>query len=313
MIQTVTGIVDATGIKNTLSHEHIVFGSPGYIGDTDNCYVRETAFQNAQRMIRMAQDYDVNLILDATTIEWGRDPYLLKKLSETMKINIACATGFFKDEGDTLAILKSLSYSCDLEACLKEIFVREITEGIKESKVKAGIIKAASSLNRIKPLEETILKAAAKAQRETNVPLLTHCDRGTMGLEQTELLLSAGADPRKIIVGHMTSNRDLEEIKRIMDRGVYAAFDQFGILSIPGIPDDGEKTENLLRLLRDGYEDSIVLSHDCVFDRMGYVSKSKPRYPDMIYRTVLPALRENGVPERAIAKITRENLLKVFR
>ena len=44
----------------------------------------------------------------------------------------------------------------------------------------------------------------------------------------------------------MTSNRDLSEIMELMDAGFCVGFDQFGILSIPGIPDDEEKTENLL-------------------------------------------------------------------
>lgn len=110
----------------------------------------------------------------------------------------------------------------------------------------------------------------------------------------------------------MTGNRDWLEIKRIIDRGVTVAFDQFGILSIPGIPTDGEKRENLLALLKNGCEDRIVLSHDCCFDRMGYVSKSKPRYPDMIFRTVLPWLEQNGIRQSVIQKITRDNLLRVF-
>ena len=110
----------------------------------------------------------------------------------------------------------------------------------------------------------------------------------------------------------MTSNRDLSEIMELMDAGFCVGFDQFGILSIPGIPDDEEKTENHLKLLRYGYEDSIVLSHDSYFDRMGYVSSGKPRYPDMIFKQVLPALRENGILDETIGKLTRDNLLKVF-
>lgn len=313
MIQTVTGVLDENEVRNTLSHEHFVFGKPGVYGDKGNCYDRETAFLHGLEMLKMTDKYDVNLMVDATTIECGRDPYLLKKLSEKTGVSVVCSTGFFKDEGEALACLKSLSYCCDLEDYLKDLFALEITKGIGSAGVKAGVIKTASSLGEIKPLEQVIFAAAAEAQKITGVPLLTHCDRGTMGVEQTEFLLSWGVDPKKVIIGHMSSSHDMKEVKRIMDKGVYAAFDQFGILSIPGIPSDEEKMEYLLRLLLDGYEDSIVISHDCCFDRMGYVSRSRPRYPDMIFKTVIPYLKENGISGRTVKKITRDNLLNVFR
>lgn len=136
--------------------------------------------------------------------------------------------------------------------------------------------------------------AAAQAQLETGVPILTHCDRGTMGMEQAQLLLSRGVDPEKIIIGHMSSSQNLDEVEQIIQKGVFAAFDQFGILSIPGIPDDEKKMDNLC------------------FDRMGYVSKSKPRYLDMIYNEVIPYLKGQGISDSVIRKITRDNLLRAF-
>lgn len=313
MIQTVTGILDERKVKNTLSHEHFVFGKPEVCGGETNCYDRESAFRHGSQMLKMAGEYGVNLIVDATTIEWGRDPSLLKELSEKTGVYVVCSTGFFKDEGETLVYLKSLSYSRDLKRYMKNLFVSEIKNGIGSTGIKAGVIKTASSLGEMKALEQIIFTAAAEAQKITGVPLLTHCDRGTMGMEQTEFLLAQGVDPQKVIIGHMSSCHDMREVKKIMCKGVYAAFDQFGILSIPGIPSDEEKMEHLLGLLREGYEDSIVVSHDCCFDRMGYVSQSKPRYPDMIFKTVIPYLRRNGVSDRAVRKITRDNLLDVFR
>lgn len=312
MIRTVTGDVSIEKIKNTLSHEHITFGKPGYVGDDDNCYSRETAYKNALSRIDMIKKYNVNLVVDATTAECGRDPHLLKKLSLDTDVFIVCSTGFFKDEDNMLAILKAMSYCTDLEKELTRFFIKEITDGIEDTGVRAGAVKTASSYGRIRPLEQVIMKAAARAALTCGVPVLTHCDRGTMAKAQAELMLSMKMPSEKVIIGHMTSCRNLDEIRFVMDRGFTAAFDQFGILSIPGIPDDEEKAANLLTLLREGYEDRIVLSHDTMFDRMGYISKSKPRYPDMVYKTILPYLRENEISEDAIRKITRENLLRIL-
>ena len=254
----------------------------------------------------------MNLVIDVTTAEWGRDPYLFKRIADMTGCHIICATGFFKDEGDMLAYLKSVSYSENLENWIYNLFVKEIDDGIGQSGIKAGVLKVASSFECIHPLEKVIFMAAARAQRDTGVPLFTHCDRGTMGMEQAKLLKEAGVNPANVVIGHMSSNRDIEEIIRIMEEGYNIGFDQFGILSIPGIPDDEQKSRNLLELLKRGYEDSIVLSHDCIFDRMGYVSKSKPRYPDMVFKKVIPYLKENGISDKTVNKLVRNNLLKIF-
>ncbi len=312
MIQTVNGMISETQIRQTLAHEHFVFGLPGFAGDTENCYQRETALMNGLERLAMTAKWDVNFIIDLTTAEWGRDPLLLKKLSEASGCHIVCSTGLFKDEGNVLSLLKSASYTDNPEDILEKFFIREIKVGIGQTGIRAGTVKVASSLDKIQPLERTIFMAAIRAHKNTGVPIFTHCDRGTMGSAQADIFLEQGVCPQKVVIGHMTSNRDLSEIMRLMDAGFRVGFDQFGILSIPGIPSDEEKIENLLKLLKHGYEDSIVLSHDCIFDRMGYVSSSKPRFPDMIFKQVLPALRNKGISDKILAKLTRDNLLKVF-
>lgn len=312
MIQAVLGSIEKDSINNTLSHEHIIFGKAGFINDKVNCYDRNIAYQNAMNHITIAKEYGVNLIVDTTTIEWGRDVLLMKDISENASVHIVCSTGFFKDEGDMLALLKSYSYCDDIRTYCALLFEKEVMKGIGNTSIKAGIIKIGSSLNEIKPLEKEIFQAAAYVSKKYNIPIFTHCERGTMGLEQAKLLSSLGVDPNKIVIGHMTSNRNLDEIEKILTMGFNIAFDQFGIISIPNIPTDEEKMSNLLTLLKKGYQDSIVLSHDVICDRMGYISQSKPRYLDMIYKDVIPYLKENGISSEITKKITRDNLIKIL-
>lgn len=262
--------------------------------------------------MKMLKACDVDLVVDATPIECGRDPLFIKEVSEKTGIRIVCATGFFKDEGNSLSVLKAMSYTCDIVEYLTKLYVSEITEGIGDTGIRAGIIKTASSLNEIRELEKILMIASAKAQKITKVPIYTHCERGTMASQQAELFTKQGVEASKVLIGHQTSNRDLNQLKELMREGFYIGFDQFGILSQPEIPVDEEKTANLIRLLKDGYEDHIIVSHDTICDRMDYISKSKPRYPDQIYKEIIPQLRKEGIGEDAIRKITRDNLLALF-
>ena len=84
----------------------------------------------------------------------------------------------------------------------------EITDGIGDTGIKAGVVKLTSSKDEITDYEKMFFAAGAKAQRETGVPIITHTQEGTMAPEQAEFLLSEGADPDRVMIGHMDGNTD---------------------------------------------------------------------------------------------------------
>ena len=83
-----------------------------------------------------------------------------------------------------------------------------------------------------------------------------------MGLEQAELLLSEGADPKLIMIGHACGNPTMAYLKPILKKGVYIGFDRFGIEGVFGTPTDAQREGTLIDLLKDGYESQIMISHD---------------------------------------------------
>ena len=142
---------------------------------------------------------------------------------------------------------------------LYDTFMRDITVGIHDTGIRAGVIKVATSESHIFPYEEIALKAAAKAQKETGVPIITHTQEGTMGPEQASLLLGEGADPRKVVIGHMCGNSDISYQLAVLKQGVSVNFDRWGLDII--YPDDLRKA-TLIELVNRGFADRIVLSQD---------------------------------------------------
>ena len=107
--------------------------------------------------------------------------------------------------------------------------------------------------------EEIVLKAAARAQKETGVPIITPTESGTMGPEQAALLISEGANPRRIMIGHIGGNANLQYHISVLEQGVYIAFDRLGIDFL--FPDTLRKA-CIIGLLGIGYANRIMLSHD---------------------------------------------------
>lgn len=110
-----------------------------------------------------------------------------------------------------------------------ELFTNEIEEGIGDTGVKAGVIKVATGFGTITDYEKMVLQAATRAQKRTDVPIISHTEAGTMGPEQVDILVAEGANPKQIAIGHAGGSADLKCHVSILDKGVNLAFDRLGL------------------------------------------------------------------------------------
>lgn len=312
-VNTVLGSVSADELGVTLMHEHLVFAYLGW--DCDALappYDREAAATACVEALKEAKDYGLKTLVDATAADMGRDVELQKMVSDRLGINVVCATGFYTEKFGKAGYFKFRSQMYDITTELCETLVKEITQGIGNTGVKAGVIKVATGHARISSYEEKVLKAAARAQKETGVPIITHTEAGTMGPEQADLLISEGADPRRVAIGHMCGNADLKYHLSVLEKGVNIAFDRLGIDVI--FPDTLRKA-CLIALIGIGYADRIMISQDCWAYRMGrpyeFPDDIKPLLANWnyahVFKNIIPALREAGISEEKIDTIMAKN------
>ena len=74
LVNTVLGPVEAADLGFTLSHEHIVCGSPGVVRGWPALYGgRERLLETAQTVLTRAIADGVTTIVDATTFDLGRE------------------------------------------------------------------------------------------------------------------------------------------------------------------------------------------------------------------------------------------------
>jgi phosphotriesterase-related protein len=200
---------------------------------------------------------------------------------------------------------------------ISALFIKEITEGIGKSGVKAGVIKCGTSGGgKISPYETAVLKAAAAAQKATGVPVITHTEAAG-GVEQAELFLSEGADPKKVMIGHVSNSKDIEYHKAILAKGVYIAFDRIGLdIFTP----TNVIVKNVAELCKQGYAKQIMLSHDTVnvwlgrpIDAPEQVLKALANWRiDHISQNVVPALKAQGVTDDQIKTMMVDNPKNLF-
>ncbi len=252
----------------------------------------------------------------------GADVDLLQEVSRRSGLHVVAGTAVY---------LEALSPAWARRASLAEMterFVRDATEGIGGTGVRAGVLgEQATGLGEITAHEEKCLRAAARASRQTGLALVTHTTHGTMALEQIDLLLEEGVDLDRVVVGHMDTHPDTGYVLEVAARGVTVAFDTIGKQSWdfrvepePAAPPDGEfgkrayrrsdrvRAERIAALVRAGYADRVLLSHDLTGEEVSLNPGTHGQWGYSYLGTAFAALlTEHGVSPAELDRMLRDN------
>jgi phosphotriesterase-related protein len=196
-----------------------------------------------------------------------------------------------------------------------DLFIRDLTQGIGTSGVKAAIIKCATDTAGVTPVIDNILRASARAQKATGVPISTHTwAAGRTGEMQQAIFAQEGVDLRRVIIGHSGDSEDLGYLRGLMERGSTIGMDRFGLENF--LP-TAKRVEVVARLCAEGYAPKMVLSHDasCWSDMLSEDAKRRTRpqwHYNHICDDILPALRKAGVSEDQIEQMLVRNPRAIF-
>ena len=311
-VNTVLGPLDTSKLGFTLAHEHILPTSAGIQQVYPELIDREGTIRDGVAELRQAHREGVRTLVDVTTFDAGRDVRLLEEVSSASAVNIICCTGIWMDVprafwGATPDTIASL-------------YVREIEESIEGTGIKAGIIKASTDKGGITPVGEITLRAAARAQRKTGVPITTHTLASErVGEQQVRIFQEEGVDLDRVYIGHSNDTTDMDYLTGLLRHGVWLGLDRMPGGRTEGTPDWHGRTEIVKRLIDAGFADRIMLSHDASVNMTYYgvqaMDGGERHNPDgflFTTRHVLPMLREMGVPEETITQIMVNNPRRFF-
>lgn len=282
---------------------------------TDRAEVLAIAGKTAAR----ARAAGFTTLVDATPNDCGRDPLLLRRIAEDNDLHVVCATGYYHEGEGASGYFRFRSLFADVVAELTDLFVTELTEGIAGTGVRAGVFKVATSTGTITDHERSVLTAAARAQAVTGAPILTHTSHGTMGPEQARLLLDAGADPAKVVIGHMCGNLDRAYQIDTLRHGVGIAYDRIGCNRMFNEVTDDDRMDSIVALMELGYGDRIFLSQDSVAHWQGRDARGFQELPgarhwgiSRIADYVVPGLLNRGCAAEDIEQFLAGNVRRLW-
>ena len=311
-INSVLGPLDTADLGFTLSHEHIIVTSAGIPQVFPEWIDREGTITRAVAGLKEGYGEGLRSMIDLTTIDLGRDIRMIEQVSRESRINIICATGTWRD-------IPRAFWDATPDM-IAPLYIREIEEGIEGTGIKAGIIKVANDVGGVTPEGETILRAAARAQKATGVPISTHTwAPERVGEQQVRIFDDEGVDLDRVCVGHSNDTTDTEYLIGLLKRGVWIGMDRHPGGLTPKTPDWMGRTETVKKLLDAGYAHRVMLGHDwsttLTISKRLTIEEREKYNPDaylFITRNVLPRLREMGVDEDAIDQMMVRNPRRFF-
>ena len=316
-VETVQGAMSTAGLGVTLMHEHVFVLSPEIIANYPEGFGDEAAREDAAvEKLNALKAAGVDTIVDPTVIGLGRYIPRIQRVAARTDLQIVVATGVYT-YGDVPMYFHFTGPGTAFNGPepMVDLFVRDITEGIAGTGVKAAILKCATDEAGVTPGVDRVLRAVAAAHRITGVPITTHPHAHTRrGLDQQRILAEEGVDLSRVIIGHSGDTTDLAYLEELIAAGSYLGMDRFGIDNVLGFD---ERVDTVVRMCERGHADKMVLAHDasCYIDWLPEAALpfALPNWHYLhIHNDVLPALRQRGVSEEQITTMLVGNPQAIF-
>ena len=172
-VATARGDIDSADLGRTLMHEH-VFVLTTDVQQNHDEWDEEERISDAVGKLSALTAAGYGTIVDPTVIGLGRYIPRIVEVNRRVDLNIVLATGVYTY--DTVPFyFRFRGPQFGLDEPMVSMFVRDLTEGIPGTGgVRAAFLKCAIDNEGLTPDVERILRAVAKAHRQTGAPITVH-------------------------------------------------------------------------------------------------------------------------------------------
>jgi predicted metal-dependent phosphotriesterase family hydrolase len=306
-VMTVLGPVDPSALGFTLPHEHTQC-TLWHIQNRWDYWELTPEEPVILEELRLFKEAGGTALADVTLPGIGRDPAWLARIARMSDLHIVMGGGWYRTSYyPPEALIERRSVDA-----LAEELVRDALVGVGDTGIRIGILgEIGTDKPWVTPAEERVHRAVARAAKRTGLAITTHAVMSDVGAAQLTIFEAEGVDPGRVVIGHADSYPVLDHYLSLFARGASIEFDFLGMSFTP-MEKHGERriVELLLELLHRGHADRILLSQDvCHNSQLRRYEGNGYTY---LQTTFLPRLREAGVSQAEIDRITVENPRRIL-
>ena len=309
-LQTVTGPISADQAGLCLPHEHLFssFGLDGVVLTADET---EIIFRSVSAYLQTLQQRGCTTIMDCTAAYFGRNPKLLKRLSEASGIHILTNTGIYGAANDRYVPPFAFDETADQLAAR---WVAEFNRGIDNaggglSGIKPGFIKIGVDRGPLSAIDHKLVRAACRTHQQTGLTIACHTsgsgdEAGQTALEELAIVKAEGLKPDAWIWVHAHNCPDSTLHRQVAQQGGWVSFD--GLQA--GQFDKHLALVNALKEARLLHR--VLLSHDGNSFRIRNTDSMRPYHA--LFDLFIPMLRRAGFTDTDIRQVTVINPAEAF-
>ncbi|HEY8576844.1 MAG TPA: esterase [Devosia sp.] len=182
----------------------------------------------------------------------------------------------------------------------------ELVESIEDTGFQAGWIKLSAGDDGITTLEGRILRAAVRAAVETDALIGSHTIRGSVVMDQLDIIEAEGGSPRRFVSIHTQAEPDFGLHRAVAGRGAWIEYDNIGSVPVK------ESADLVLRALDADLGKQLLISHDRGWYDPAQHKGGVPKPYTVVSTELIPLLRERGVPEDTLLQLFHRNPFDAF-
>ena len=299
-IYTTLGPLTKDQLGMILPHEHVFVDlrtpdQPGYAQADAAAVVALMAPQ-----IERIKALGVTALVECSTVGVGRRADIDLAVSQATNFPIVVPTGSYRAPWITGFIAGATEHQ------LEEWMVRELTQRFDEADYRAGWIKISAGDDGMRPVEEKVLRAAARAGQRTGAVIGSHTIKGRVVLEQLDMIEAEGYRADRFISIHTQEEPDIGLHRVVADRGAWIEYDHVG-----RSPDE-EILQLVQGALAAGHGAQLLLSHDLGWFDPALPAGGTPRPYTHLSEVLLPKLAAAGVSDATLRQLTHNNPFTAF-
>lgn len=313
IIQTVTGPVPTADMGLTLIHEHLLVDFIGADKISSDRWNRADVVARMLPYLLELKRLGCQTLLECTPAFLGKDPLLLRELSERSGIRILTNTGYYGAVDNKFLPPHAFTETADQ---LADRWVADFENGIdgtggpapadRSHGVKPGFIKISVNPGPLSALHRKLVTAAARTHKRTGLTICSHTGPYVPAFEQIDVLKQEGVRPDAFVWTHAQGN-NMVHYARAVREGAWVSLD--------GLDNGNVSTyaETLLLMKENRFLHRTLLSHDA-----GWYDPAKPnggtidRDYTVLFRRLMPDLNKRGFTKRDWKQILVENPADAF-
>lgn len=302
-VMTVNGWLDASAMSATLPHEHVLVDFIGADSVDAARYDQDSAFTRILPYMLELKEAGGSTMVECTPAYLGRDPQLLKRLSDASGIQFITNTGYYGAVGEKY--LPAYAFNESAEE-LANRWIGEYVHGIDSTQIRPGFMKLSADRGPLTGTQAKLIHAAAITHLATGLAIAVHNGDGAAAQQEVRILEEHGVSAEAFIWVHAQNEKDSTIHRSMAGRGAWIEFDGLNENNI-------DRYVGYLKYAKaEGFINKVMISHDAGWYRVGEPGGGDYRGYLTLFNSLVPGLLAEGFTASEIRMITHDNPRHAF-